>query len=113
MKKDLLQSALVAVAGLFGKYASMGVKIDTQESDFKRVQQAVNAALDAPDDVEILPEIVAPSIDAEFKEGVIKKLLILEQALEKLDGFEDALGVLIAAIPEPVEETAPEEAPAV
>lgn len=104
MKKDLLQSALVAVAGLFGKYASMGVKIDTQESDFKSVQQAVNAALEAPDDVEILPEVVAPVVneaDELFKATV----------LEKLEGFEDVLGVLVAALPEP--ETAPEETPAV
>lgn len=59
-KSELSTNALLAVAGLFDKYESTGTKIDTQEADYKSVAQAVQVAINTPEDIEPLPVIVAP-----------------------------------------------------
>lgn len=83
------------------------------EQTYKAAKVELQKLLDLPEEEVKAPEVVLPSIDEQFKNGVMVKLQQLEKSLEKLDGFEDALGVLIAAIPETEAETPAEEAQAV
>lgn len=99
MKKEAILLALAAVFSLFEKYENQGVKIDTQEADFKAVKNQVTAALEMPDDA---PAAAAAGEPSDFEKMVT----------DKLDGFEDALGAIIHLVtPEPVEETEPVATP--
>jgi hypothetical protein len=82
MKKEAILLALAAVFSLFEKYENQGVKIDTQEADFKAVKNQVMAALEMPDDAATEAQAVAQS---NFEKMVT----------DKLEGFEDALGAII------------------
>lgn len=86
------------------------------EQTFKAAKVELQKLIEVPEEAEKVPEVVVPVVDEaeqQFKAGVLEKLTKLETMVEKIDGFEDALGVLIAAIPEPVQETPAEETPAV
>jgi len=110
--KVMLISIMAALQSLEDRY-----QIRSEgEQTFKAAKVDLQKLIDSPDEVIKAPEIVEPVIDEaeqQFKAGVLEKLAKLETIVEKIDGFEDALGVLIAAIPEPVQETPAEETPAV
>lgn len=98
--KVMLVSIMAALQSLEDRY-----QIRSEgEQTFKAAKVDLQKLIDLPEVVETVPEVV-PSVVNEADE------IFKATVLEKLEGFEDVLGVLVAALPEP--ETAPEEAPAV
>lgn len=59
MKKALMEQALNSVLELMGKYENMGAKIDPMDPNYKTVKQEVESALNAQDEVESSPVVVA------------------------------------------------------
>lgn len=114
MKKSVLMSnALLAVSGLFAKYAAMGAKIDTQAADYKSVSQAVNEALAAEEEKEILPEVVAPVVVSQIDQ--IK--LVQDLKIAVFDAMNDLVeqqktAMTAPPMPVPTTEQEPAQEPA-
>lgn len=92
MKTEHCVMLLSIMAGLQSLEDRYQVRTEGEQA-FKAAKVELQKLIDLPEEVETVPEVVAPVVDEEnenFKAAV----------LEKLGGFEDALGVLIAALPE-------------
>jgi len=115
-----MAAALAVVATALQRKADVYGTLSSQDAEFKDLQQQVNAALALPDDPAPdapppppppAPDLSAPVAALTADMGAVKATLdalaeTLPGALaplaavsEKLDGFEDTLGVIVASLP--------------
>ena len=83
-------SVLGEMAYLMQRLTDNYARLDSMDADFKNIKQQVDAVLRMPDD-DPLPE-PAPVVDVAGMLATIS---------DKMDGMEDVLGHIVAALPAP------------
>lgn len=87
------------VASVLQKKADVYASLNSQDADFKDMQQQVNAALALPDDPAPDAPPPEPPPPADYAPA-------LAELNAKLDGLEDVLGAIMAALPAPAPQQA-------
>ncbi|AVR96901.1 hypothetical protein [Pseudoduganella armeniaca] len=113
-KYAVMAATLASIGAAFKRKADVYGTFNTQDADFRDLQQQINAAIVYPEDPDPAappppppapPDLSAPVADLRAQLDAVRTTL--GDFAGKFDGIEDALGVIVHALPAPASPEAP------